>query len=340
MDANTNPAPTALQFNCLPTELRDIIWMWAAEERVATFKQLIPGYLRYWHLKHRPPYVKCLMHSLSPSVVRTVRDLFWPLFQVNRESYDIVKNYVITIRQRGTVGPKLVLNFFDKFILSRYTLTQMAVLSNKSDDELRALAGITTVAFPPTLETCHRQQLDDLTRAMNLSVPAPLFDNTSSNIACQKLLLRCRSLRTMYLDITGITMNPPRAALQWTEADTLKSKNYLELGDFQNGQFRLKCEDRKSFDEAYAKRFDELILEVYADRLHNLCATERRRILVQGSRTVWEEQELWKQDFKTEFLDAIEPFLKKGIECVLVCDCRVPESIGFLPNTIQLPRST
>lgn len=336
MNHNANTALTFPQFSYLPPELRDSIWMWAAEERVAEFKRFVPNYIRFWHFMHRPPYVSYLMHSLPRVVIKKLRDLFWPLFLVNKKSHEIASQYVVPFRHWGAI-PKLAINFLDRLLLGSYTIAHMILFSSKSDGDLRALAGVpSSLSFPPDLvDISHRRQLDDLSRVMHLAVPAKLFNGASYNMACQEMLLRFRSLRTLYMDLTGILDDDPTPGLQWTSPDdTMESRNFIEMSYIENGQLRLKWEDKVAFDQEYTRRFDQLVIELYGNRLHTLCAVRRNTALNEGLACAWEGQQRWKREFMDYFSSRVKRFMRKGVLCVLVCHCKIPGYILYRPTTI------
>ncbi|OTA70324.1 hypothetical protein K449DRAFT_427850 [Hypoxylon sp. EC38] len=340
MSRNTNTALTFPQFSSLPPELRESIWVWAAEERGTDFKRFVPDYIRFWHFMHNAPCLKYLMHSLPRIVIDKIRALFWPLFLTNKESYKTASQYIVPFQHWGAM-PRLAVNFLDRFILGSYTIAQMVLFSSNSDKNLRELAGVAiSPSFPSTsVDVTHQLLLDDISRAMHVAVPAKLFTRASYNIACQEILLRCRSLRTVYMDVTGILNDDPTPCLQWTEPeDTMTSRNFIELSYIENGQFRLKWEDKSTFDRVYTRKFDQLVTELYGTRVHTLCVMRRGMVLDEGRTSAWEGQERWKRDFMDYFSERVGWFLKKGIVCVLVCDCKIPGYMLYRPSTI-LPAS-
>ncbi|KAI1662571.1 hypothetical protein F4813DRAFT_384156 [Daldinia decipiens] len=174
----------------LPPELRELVWVMAAEQAA----DAAPYICFSAHTVYRPG-------NLHPSVVRDVRDFFWPLFLTNTESHAIVSRYVLMFHQRRK-APQLALNFVDIFPLEPALLDYIIEFSRRSTESLRIKAGIkSSVRYPGVLQTAFESQLDEVTTVMNVSIRASMFFKPETNQARLLMLLRFINLKRVYINM-------------------------------------------------------------------------------------------------------------------------------------------
>ncbi|KAI1107051.1 hypothetical protein F4804DRAFT_239615 [Jackrogersella minutella] len=311
------------RFKYLPNELSDEIWEYAARQREDAFRRCVPQYRRLWRIRERPPYLTFMAPSLSNEVVKLIRELFWPLLRVCRASHEIAKRYVSILHQRRT-APKLVLNFIDGFLISHNTLYEMVFHSAKSNDDWRARMGVLRrLRFPGQLEVNYNQQFNEILRATFISAPASTFEKFSWNLAYQGYLGNFRSLKTLYFDLDSNYMTFVSHTKIYTGFQAIC---YFEVTQIVDGQIRWKYEDEKSFWDALKEKYHNLLQET--------CRYGKTKLEKTLERTL-AYQESWKENRRIyDFSDFAKPFIKRGVNCALVCNCREQGEVTSGQNTV------
>ncbi|KAF3058316.1 hypothetical protein GL218_05644 [Daldinia childiae] len=263
IDNDTSECPSdAVSFPLqeFPAEIREMVWIMAAEQAADAFRHKYPDFNRFWYTQHRPPYLFFTAHTIDnigdpdpdPSIVRDLRDFFWPLFLVNTESHAIVSRYIILLHQRKK-APRLALNFVDVFPLRGDLLDSVIQFSSRSSDALRSKAGMGfCVRYPSVLQTAYEDQLEEVTLAMNVSIRAQIFKQSEADQARLSMLLRFRNLKRVYIDVSDLYRG---------ELGYIKGREVgilVELSEFRNGKFKMKYKDFDSFSQAYKERCNSL----------------------------------------------------------------------------------
>ncbi|KAI1650314.1 uncharacterized protein F4817DRAFT_329007 [Daldinia loculata] len=235
----------------LPPEIRELVWIMAAEQAADAFRHKYPDFNRFWSAQHRPPYIYFTADTIDnrgdsyPSIVRDLRGFFWPLFLTNTESHAIVSRYISMFHQRRK-APQLTLNFVDIFTLGQALLDYIIQFSRRSTEALRSKATIEfTGRYPAVLQAAFEDQLEEIASVMNVSIRASMFAKPETNQARLLMLLQFINLKRVYIDVWG---------LRHCDYENLYRGQvgvFVELSKFRNGKFRMKYNDFDSFFQAY-----------------------------------------------------------------------------------------
>ncbi|KAI0108295.1 hypothetical protein F4814DRAFT_427474 [Daldinia grandis] len=261
MDIDTPERPddaVSFRFQDLPPEIRDMVWIIAAEWAADAFRQRYPDFNRFWYSQHKPPYILFTAHTMDdvgdpdPSVLRGLRDLFRTLFLTNKESCKIVGRYISKFHERKK-APQLALNFVDIFPMGTLSLDNIIRFSKRSSPALQSqIPAGHSIPFPPMLQTAYEAQLEEVTAVMNPSVLGSIFTRSEANRARQLMLLRFINLRRLYIDVEGLHHGVSKLCLEPYHKSRVTL--FVELSEYRAGQFRMKHGSFGSFSKAFRDR--------------------------------------------------------------------------------------
>ncbi|KAI1808041.1 hypothetical protein F4811DRAFT_571975 [Daldinia bambusicola] len=336
MDDTTSDHPDSLvsfMLEDFPSELRQKVWEMVAENAVVEFRSRHPEYQCTWTISHKPPYLKYDSDIMRPLVqterptpyftgneeeeeeeaidpdsliARDLREIFWPLFLINKESHATATQYLSKFHMRKE-QPKLVINFADRLCLGLYSLDKIIRFSRRSTEELKAQAvGRPGMVFPKIIQDNYERQLEDICSVMHVTVTGAVFIPYWGNLARQTMLLRFRNLRTVYVDVE----DSHRSYYYGGGADDARAYAFLEASEFRAGKFAMKYADLEAFKHAYAKEY--LRASGGDGRGCEPCKAAERS---------WELMKAWEKVALDGLLAVVDKFLRSGIECVVVCRC-------------------
>ncbi|KAI0851333.1 hypothetical protein F5Y00DRAFT_19809 [Daldinia vernicosa] len=300
-----------------PFELREMVWIMAAEQAADAFRHKYPDFNRFWFTRHKPPYISFAAHTMDnrgdphPSVLRDLRDFFWPLFLTNKHSYAIVSRYISKFHERK-MAPQLALNFVDIFPLGLFSLDNVIRFSKRSTPALRSqIASGPSVQYPPMLQAAYEGQLEEVTSVMNVSIPASTFARFECNRARLSMLLRFRNLKKLYIKVDGLHLGT--WPFNYESNYDSRVCAFIELSEFRGGKFRMKYDDLGSF------------LRAYRDRCSRFGADPGRYEFGLQAMEAWRDVLAWEQKVSDSFLEALDVFINKGVECVVVYPCKTKD---------------
>ncbi|KAK6950952.1 hypothetical protein Daesc_007480 [Daldinia eschscholtzii] len=296
-----------------PPEIRNKIWLTVAEIAANEFRRRHPEYNRFWVPYHKPPYVKYVSYTmegrgdLGPSILRDLRELFWPLFRVNKDCYAAVTRYISKFHERKK-APQLVLNFLDILRPGVSSLDTVIKFSRRSTNTLKSqVAGWPGVTWPTIIQNNHLNQLEEITSTMNLTVAGSIFAPSIANKTRHGMLLRFNNLKKLYIDAEG-HHQPARHHCEQTFVCV-----FLEVSEFRDGKLRMKFDDFESFRVVYQQKYDLSIgtTTSYRDP--------------EAAQKAWRRVKQWEESSLGHLLAVVDSFTRKGTECIVVCRCRAKE---------------
>ncbi|KAI1467945.1 uncharacterized protein F4812DRAFT_471271 [Daldinia caldariorum] len=331
MDDNTTVHPDSLvSFNLgyFPLELRQHVWETVADNAVDEFYCRHPEYQCIWTISHKPPYLKYRSYTMrrqlqnenedenvsftfkendpDPLVFQDLREIFWPLFRINKESHAVATQYLSKFHMRKA-RPQLVINFGDLLYLGLYSLDKIIRFSRRSDEELKSqVAGGPGMVFPKVIQDNYERQLEEVCSVMNVTLTGALFVSFPANLARQNMLLRFRNLRRIYVDVED-----PHHNYYFGGVADVRVARFLEMSEIRGGKCAMKYADYDTFEQAYVK-------ECLA---FGGGGNSRVRRPAERAERSWRSMKAWEKIALDGFLAVVDKFTRKGIECVVVCRC-------------------
>ncbi|KAI1763934.1 hypothetical protein GGR53DRAFT_530933 [Hypoxylon sp. FL1150] len=327
-DSASQPLQEFSPFGRFSSEIQTMIWKFAAEQHVTTFKLSHRRYERIWVIDVKHPYTRYFGRELTATEANAVRQ-FFPLLQATQGSRYVARQYLDWVHGKGQPA-QLALKFVDKFMFEGDMIKFLINASTVSSEFLKLISGVenwtNTFTYPGVLGENVRQAVGFLSTVEHVAVPAFVFANDGrESTVCRQFLLELPRLKAVYVEHVVSHGELQSKTYNNIIRECKSYDGFLEMGSIRGGIFTLNFGVKARFLREYARRYDQLI-----GRNPTVPYTpSQEEKLDDGSEKAWSSQEFWQKKFMIPFLEFAQPFISNDIDCVIVANCAMNDGFNF-----------